>query len=920
MTCSRLVTGGARLAALTAALLLVATAPAAAQSFSGAAVVKNAGNSPDNFQDGTTESYQRQTTVAFLTNTATVIRVRYAEAVGTDTGIYTSTSNTQATDYNINFNVTAPGAYDLAVSTSLNGAFTIVDDGTQSASADMGAVTGTQTGGTLVGTLGLTDPGGPVSSGNVNFTRASLATIQGSSNGVLKPHTLRFTWSATCTSTATFPTGITGGDECALRLGLPVIYSGETAGDYPGSPARTQATDGHFVSIQLVSLCGNGSVEGSRGEQCDEGANNGLATSCCTSSCQFRTSGQTCRAAAGMCDLAETCNGASGACPTDLKSTGLCRGSAGFCDIAENCNGVGNNCPLDSFQPGSLNCRPSAGACDPAENCSGLSALCPADSKRPNGFVCRSSAGFCDVAETCDGVGNGCPADGFSPSSVTCRAAGGDCDIAENCTGTSAACPSNDVVPSGTTCRGTAGICDEAETCDGVNVVCPPDAFLGSTSGVFICRPSAGDCDVPDACDGSGVDCPADAKQPSTTICRAVAGTCDNAEACDGVTDNCPANLFKSSAVVCRSSAGVCDVAENCTGSGAACPADGFQSSATVCRGAAGVCDVAETCSGSGAACPTDAKSTAECRGAAGLCDLAETCNGVSNTCPADALQPIGFSCRPSAGSCDLPESCSGLDANCPADSVIGAFVLCRPSTGACDVAESCDGVSGVCPTDLGGADGDGDGTCDATDTCPLVANPGQADADGDLVGDACDPCNNIVPTTQVKTQLSILKLLTPPGDDRLKFKGSFASVPTAPPINPVLKGVRVVVTDNANNTVLDAIIPPGAYNAGTKSGWKANGAGTSWVYKNSGTIVPLINGINKVSLKKQKTAGLYKFTVGGKNGSYGFSTANLPLTGILVIDSPLAITGQCGEAHFPGPAPFPRCTLTAGGNTVKCK
>lgn len=37
--------------------------------------------------------------------------------------------------------------------------------------------------------------------------------------------------------------------------------------------------------------------------------------------------------------------------------------------------------------------------------------------------------------------------------------------------------------------------------------------------------------------------------------------------------------------------------------------------------------------------------------------------------------------------------------------------------------------------------DGDGDGAPDATDNCPLVANPGQADGDADGVGDACDGC-----------------------------------------------------------------------------------------------------------------------------------------------------------------------------------
>ncbi len=906
-----------RLATYAAAVLLLTAATAGAQSFSGAVVTKNAGNSADNFQDGTTESYQRTSTVGFLTNTATVIRVRYAAVVGTDTGIFDSVTNGLTSDYNLNFNVTAPGAYDLLVSTSLSGAFTLVDDG-GAATADMSAVTGTQTGGTLVGSLGLTDPGSASGGGGANsvISRSSLATIQGSSNGVAKPHTLRFTWNSSCFSDST----LTGGDECAVRLGIPIGYSGESAGDYPGQGGRNVNADGHFVTVTLISLCGDGLVDSGRGEQCDQGANNGTTSSCCTSACQFRTAGQTCRASAGVCDLAETCNGASGTCPADLKSTAVCRPSAGFCDVAESCNGSFNACPPDFMQPPTLNCRASAGLCDPAENCTGTSPTCPADAKRPNGFVCRSAIGACDVAETCNGSSNGCPADALAPANTVCRGSQGLCDVAEVCSGSSPSCPSDQYKPANTACRSAAGPCDEVEKCSGDNFECPADAYLGSTSGVFVCRPAAGPCDVPDSCDGSGIACPADVKQPSTSICRGAAGVCDVLETCNGVSNACPPDAFRPSTFPCRSASGVCDVAETCTGSSAACPADGFAPPTTPCRAAAGVCDAAENCTGSSSTCPADAKSTAECRAAAGLCDVAETCTGSSNTCPADDLRPTGFSCRPSAGVCDVPESCSGLDANCPADSVSGAFVVCRPSSGTCDVAETCDGVTGVCPADEGGADGDGDGTCDAEDICPLVADPSQADTDGDGLGDVCDPCTNIVPTTQIKTQLSIVKLLTPPGDDRLKFKGSFAAVPSSPTVDPVANGIRVVVVDGPGNVVLDATIPGGAYAAAQKAGWKANATGTSWSYKNSGTVVPLENGIYKVSLKKQKQPGLYKFGIAGKNGSYGFAASNLPLTGILVIDSPTAETGQCGEAHFAGPAPFPLCTFSAGGNTVKCK
>src|SRR6059058_5136888 len=62
--------------------------------------------------------------------------------------------------------------------------------------------------------------------------------------------------------------------------------------------------------------CGNGTVEG--GEQCDLGsALNGAAGSCCKNNCTFASSTNTCRAAAGECDLPETCTGSSATCPAD---------------------------------------------------------------------------------------------------------------------------------------------------------------------------------------------------------------------------------------------------------------------------------------------------------------------------------------------------------------------------------------------------------------------------------------------------------------------------------------------------------------------------------------------------------------------------------------------------------------------------
>ena len=55
-----------------------------------------------------------------------------------------------------------------------------------------------------------------------------------------------------------------------------------------------------------------------------------------------------------------------------------------------------------------------------------------------------------------------------------------------------------------------------------------------------------------------------------------------------------------------------------------------------------------------------------------------------------------------------------------------------------------------------------------------------------------------------------------------------------------------------------------------------------------------------------------------GVNGSWPATPADLPLRATLVLDTPNATTGQCGEATFPGPSPV--CTFTASGSTLSCR
>src|SRR5207302_1396874 len=241
-------------------------------------------------------------------------------------------------------------------------------------------------------------------------------------------------------------------------------------------------------------------------------------------------------------------------------------------------------------------------------------------------------------------------------------------------------------------------------------------------------------------------------------------------------------------------------------------------SSGTVCRAAAGACDVAESCTGTSAACPPDTKSTAVCRAAAGSCDLAESCDGLSADCPADTFKPATVECRPAAGVCDVAESCDGTSAACPADGK--STVVCRAAAGVCDTAESCDGVHDDCPADAVQPAGR---VCrPAAGVCDLA----EADSDHDGIGDACDPCTNIVPVFATRARIKIRKLNVP-GSNVLRMKGKMA-VPTAPPIDPAAKGVRVLLTDAQGGSMLDAIIPGGA-------GWTSNRAGTAWRNHNPG-------------------------------------------------------------------------------------
>lgn len=248
---------GIATAAAAAGLLLATSASAA--TITSLAVAFLPGNNTDVLVDTGTTTRVRTRTLEVLSSDPTSFTTRYAMLVGTDTGqIAPATSITESftADYQITLGILAPAGevWQLLLSASRAGALTIVNDGNGSASATLGAVTSSVSGGTLAGSLDLaavgttSNAGAPTTSPNTPFAQTAAAMLTGVGTGAVQTVTLRFTWTASTTSTRQG----NNSDEAAVRMGHTSIAASFTADDYPGVGGRTLSADGHFVSAVLV--------------------------------------------------------------------------------------------------------------------------------------------------------------------------------------------------------------------------------------------------------------------------------------------------------------------------------------------------------------------------------------------------------------------------------------------------------------------------------------------------------------------------------------------------------------------------------------------------------------------------------------------------------------------------------------------
>ena len=240
-----------------------------------------------------------------------------------------------------------------------------------------------------------------------------------------------------------------------------------------------------------------------------------------------------------------------------------------------------------------------------------------------------------------------------------------------------------------------------------------------------------------------------------------------------------------------------------------------------------------------------------------------------------------------------------------------------------------------------------GDGVLDAGEQCDHGAANGTdnccfttcqlVDHDGDGTYDAIDPCDDSNGIRITDATLRITGLLTPPGDDGLRFIGTVTipnenTIPASPPIDPGVFGLRLRMFapgfDPRGSAVMDASIPGGPQ-------WARHPSGTAWTYHDP---AGLIAGITRVTIKllpplfPSTHITKVAFSIMGRRGGYPVTpdmvTSFIPPGGqpqgndlqvTLSVTAPgSALNAQCGSVFYTTIEPT-RCEFSASGNKVTC-
>lgn len=155
-------------------------------------------------------------------------------------------------------------------------------------------------------------------------------------------------------------------------------------------------------------------------------------------------------------------------------------------------------------------------------------------------------------------------------------------------------------------------------------------------------------------------------------------------------------------------------------------------------------------------------------------------------------------------------------------------------------------------------------------------------------------------PATLADARLTLSRLKPPAGDDQLKLNAVIA-VPSSPPINPAAQGLRLILTTRSGSVAADLTAPPGA-------GWKANGSGTSWKYRNTAAT----SGIQLAKLRAMPD-GTVRVKLKARGLALAAAAADTPPVARIVLGAPTAAPGQCGASAFGS------CRTSGNASTVRC-
>jgi len=597
-------------------------------------------------------------------------------------------------------------------------------------------------------------------------------------------------------------------------------------------------------------------------------------------------------AAQDQCHVAGTCNPASGVCTNPAKANGSTCNDGSACTQTDTCQAgtcTGANpvvCTAQDQCHDAGTCNPGTGTCsNPA---------------KANGTAC-TDGDLCTQSDTCQG--GSCA--GGSPVTCTALDACHDVGVCVSLTGTCTNPPKANGAP-----------CSDGSACT-VGDAC--QAGVCTSTGFVECT-ALDQCHLPGECD------------PMTGACsnppRPDGAACSDGSACT-LGDHCVSGGCAAGTPI------TCTAQDQCHDPGTCNPGTGVCSNPAKADGSA--CDDGNPCT------QTDACQVGVCAGgnpvvcvASDQCHMAGTCSSATGLCSNPS--------KPNGSACDDGDACTQTDA-CQSGACTGANPVVCPTAAPCHHVGSCDSSTGTCPDTIAadGASCDDGNACTSGDTCAggtcaggsscgdgivqtacgeacdhgaangadqcCSASCGLVDADGDGLCNAIDPCTSGAPLE--RSLVKIGRQTTPPGDDTLAWKGELTlPFPFAPALDPITHGVRLVLA-HATATVLDAIVPGGLV-AGTPSvGWKASGT-TRWIYVDK-NLQPAA-GISKIVLQQVPSVpGHLKYRVKGKKASLPPAVGNPPLVAVLVLDSPVATTGQCGEASL-------ACTFNGSATSRRCQ